>query len=118
MLRGIIVYLVILNDSQEEVRSRGGLLEVVNSNVNSLGDDSVSDLLIDDNTNGAGVDVEDATSFTMVVLVGHTLVDGTINHNIDDFTDLVSCEGSGDVDGTCLFESLSELVSGLSSVAV
>jgi hypothetical protein len=91
---------------------------MLDSDMDSLGDDSLSDLLVDDDTNGAGVDVEDSTGSAVVELVGHALVDGTVNDDVDDVTDLEGGEGFADVDGAVLPESLSELVSGSSSDSV
>ena len=54
----------------------------------------------------------------MVEFVGHALVDRAVNDDVDDVTDLVGGEGSGDVNGSGLSESLSEFISGSSSVSV
>ena len=91
---------------------------MLDTDVNSLGDDSVADLLVDDNSNGARVDVEDGSSATVVVLVGHTLVDGAIDCNVNNVADLVGSERLGNVDSSVLLEALSELVSGSALVAV
>ena len=91
---------------------------MLDPDVNALGDDSVPDLLVDDNSDGPGVDVEDAAGPAVVVLVGHALVDGPVDDDINNISDFVGGEGLGDVDGSVLLEALSELVSGSSLVSV
>ena len=88
------------------------------ADVNSLGDDSLSDLLVDDDSDGAGVDVEDGSGAAVVVLVGHALVLGAVNNDVDDVSDLVASEGLADVDGTVALEALAEFMSGSALVAV
>ena len=88
------------------------------SDVNSFGDDSVSDLFVDDDSDGSGVDVEDSAGSAVVVLVGHAFVDGSVNNYVNDITDFVGGECFGDVDGSMLFESFSEFMSGSSFVSV
>ena len=86
--------------------------------VDALGDDSLSDLLVDNDTDGSGVDVEDTSGSAVIVFVGHALVDGSVNNDVNDISDLVGSECFRDVNGTVLFESLSEFVSGPSLVSV
>ena len=62
---------------------------MLDANVDPLGDDPVSDLFVDDDSNGTRVDVEDGSSAAVVVLVRHTLVDGSIDNDVDDVSDLV-----------------------------
>jgi hypothetical protein len=54
----------------------------------------------------------------VIVLVGHALVDGTVDHDVHDIADLVGSQRFRDVDGAVLLEPLSEFVSGLSLVSV
>ena len=86
--------------------------------MDSLGNDSVSDLLVDHHSDRPWVDVEDSSGSSVVVSVGHALVDGTIDSDVDDVSDSVGSEGLGNVDGSDLSESLLEEVSSLSSVPV
>lgn len=83
-----------------------------NADVDAFGDETVANLFVDDDSDGAGVDVEDASGAAMVVLVGHALVDGSIDNDVNNVSDPVGSQGLGDVDGSVLFEPLSELVSG------
>ena len=91
---------------------------MLDADVDSLGDDSVSDLFVNDDSDGAGVDVENGTSAAVVVFVWHTLVDSSVNGDVDDISDFVGGEGLGDVDCSVLFEAFSEFVSGSALVAV
>lgn len=118
LLVGLGLLLVVLTDAVKEASSAGGELEVFDSDMNSLGDDSISDLFVDDDSDGSGVNVEDSTGAAVVVLIGHTLVDGSIDDDVDDISDLVGSQGLRDVNGSMCSESLSEFVSGSSLVSV
>ena len=89
-----------------------------NTDMDSLRDDSVSDLFVDDNSNRSGVDVEDSSCSSVIVFVGHALVDGTIDYDIDNISNFVGGECLGNMDGSVLFESFFEFVSGSSLVSV
>ena len=91
---------------------------MLNANVDALRNDSIPDLLINDDTDGTRVDIEDSASPSVVVFVRHSLMDGTIDDNINDITDLVGGESFGDVDGSVLFESFSKLMSSSASLSV
>lgn len=91
---------------------------MLNTDVDALGDDALTDLLVDDDSDGAGIDVEDGSGAAVVELVGHALVDGTVDDDVHDIADLVGGQRLGDMDGAVLFEALSEFVSGLALVAV
>ena len=115
---GLGLELVIDSDPLEESLSTGGLLEMLDSDVDPLFDDSASDLLVDDDSDGPGVYVEDSSGSSVVPFVGHTLVLGTVNNDIDNISDFVASQGLGDVDGSVLLETFSEFVSSFSPVAV
>merc|ERR1719454_2134946 len=51
--------------------------------MNPLGNNSTINKLVDNDTDGVGSDIEYFTSLTVVELVGHTLVDGTISNDIN-----------------------------------
>lgn len=68
--------------------------------MNPLGNDSVANLLVDLNANGTLSDVPDTASATMVELMGHTLVNGTINLDVNILTDVESTKVSRDRDNT------------------
>ena len=64
------------------------------SQVNSLFEVSVTNNLVDNNTNSRLGDVVNDTSLTLVVLVWHTLLDRTIGLDINDITNSVSLQVS------------------------
>ena len=66
---------VIFAHSSLEGLTALGSTHVLDSNVDSLGDDSSSVLLVDNDSDGVLSDIEDTTGLTMVELVRHALVD-------------------------------------------
>lgn len=117
-LLGLNLGLVVDSDTVQEVLPGSGFLHVLDADVNALGDDAVAHLLIDDDSDGAGIDVEDSAGLAVVVLVGHALVDGSIDSDIDDLSSPVGSQGLGDADSAFLSEALLELVTGASTIAV
>jgi len=103
---GLSLLGVILANSSLEGLTALRSADMLNSDVNSLGDDSASVLLVDDDTDGVLGHIENATSLTMVELVRHALVDGTIGDHIDEVVLPVSLHDLGQVDGTVLSEGL------------
>ena len=91
---------------------------MLNSNVDTFWDNSLSDLLVDNNSNSSRVNVEDTACTSMIVFVWHTLVNGSVNANVNDISDLIGCKSLGNMDGSVLFESFSEFVSSSSVVSV
>ncbi len=69
-------------------------------------------LFVDLNADSALGDVPDATGTAVVELVGHTLVNGAVNLDVDIFTDLEGPEVSGEGNVTLLPEGPSEQISG------
>lgn len=65
-----------------------GRAQVRSGDVDSLGKDSAVDFLVDNDTDGALVDVEHNTGTTVVVLERHTLVDGRVNLDVNIVTSL------------------------------
>ncbi len=62
---------------------------MLDADVDAFGDDALPDLFVDDDADGAGVDVEDSSGPAVVVLVGHALVDGAVYYNIHYISDFV-----------------------------
>ena len=91
---------------------------MLNADMNAFRDDALPDLLVYDDSNGPRVDVEHSSGSAVVVLIGHTLMDGAVDHNIHNVSNFVGGEGLGNVDGSVLLEPLFEFVSGSALVTV
>ena len=90
---------------------------MLDSDVNSLGDDSASVLLVDDNSNSVLSNIENAAGLTVVELVRHALVDGTVSNDINEVSLAVSLHNLGEVNGAVVSEALAEEVSSSCSVS-
>lgn len=86
--------------------------------MNSLGNNSIPDLLINDHTNSSRINVEHSTASTMIVLVWHALVNGAIDYDIYEISNFIRSESSRDMNSTSLLESFSELMSSFSALTV
>ena len=51
---------------------------MLNANIDTLAENALTVELVHDNTNGMSGDVVDDTGLSVVHLVGHTLLDGTV----------------------------------------
>ena len=76
--------------------------------MNSLPYNHVTDLLVDFNVDSSFCDVPDTIGATMVELLGHTLVNGSIYLNVNIVTDLVGLEVSQQRNVTFIFEGSNE----------
>lgn len=115
---GLTLSLGVSLDSLEEVLTRSGLLDVLDSDVDSLLDVSVLDLLVDDDTDSRLGDVVDDTSLSVVDLEGHTLLDGTVRLNVDDISNAVLSEVGVQGNHTLLAEVPAEGIAGARSLSV
>lgn len=91
---------------------------MLNANMEALPDDAVADLLVDLDTDGTGSDVPYNASATVVELVGHALVDGTVALDVNIVTDTVHGQVSGHVGKTMAPERLLEEISSLGAKTV
>lgn len=87
LLLGLLPLSCVLLHSAQEFVSRSGMCDVFDSDVDSLLEISVSNLLVDDDTDGGLRNVVDYTGLAVVDLEWHTLLNGTIDSDIDDITD-------------------------------
>jgi len=116
LLSGFSLSLVVLSDSVQEIFSASGLLDMLDSDMDSLLQLSVTDDFVDDNTDGSGSDIENLSGLSMIEFVGHTTLMRGISDNIDEVTSSVAHQVFGEVGGTMLSEGLREQIS--SSVSV
>merc|ERR1719219_28191 len=107
--------LFVLVDSVDETKSALGVLDVFNSEVDSLGNDVSSASFVYDDPDGVLGDVVYSTSFTVVDFVWHTLLDGTITFDVDDVASFVDVHVGGQAWHTLVSELLGEHVSGTPS---
>ena len=105
-------------DSVQEFLTTSGVLNVLDSQVDSLFEVSVSNNLVNNDTDRRLGDVVNNTGLTVVVLVGHTLLDGTVGLDVDDISNLVGLHIGGQWDGTMLLEITLEGVTSTRSVTM
>lgn len=68
-------------DSVEEVLSALGVLDVLQADVDALGEDLAADALVDHNTNGTLGHVEHTPSLAVIGLVWHALLESSTTWN-------------------------------------
>ena len=98
-------------DSGDESKSALRFSEMIDPNVASLWDDSSVNELVKNDAAGMSGDVENSSGFTVIELVWHTLVDGTVSNNIDIISNLVGGEVSLEWDSTVLLVGLGKKIS-------
>lgn len=80
--------LVLLNTLQEVLPALG-VLDVLNADVDALGDDSAAHPLVDNHAKSVGCDVVHATGLAMVYFVWHTLLYCTITLKLNIFVKII-----------------------------
>merc|ERR1719461_1902548 len=88
-LIGCLLLLVVGLDTVEELLTALGVLDVLNTNVDPLGEDLSAHALVDDDTEGVLGDVEHAAGLAVVGLVGHALLEGAVTLNVNNVSHLV-----------------------------
>jgi hypothetical protein len=83
----LLLLLCVCLDTGEEFVSGSRFLDVFNADVDALLHVSVSDLLVEDDSDGGFGDVVDDASLSVVDLVWHTLLDSTITDYVHDIAD-------------------------------
>lgn len=109
---------VVLNAASEEGIARGRLLQVLNADVDLLLNDAGVDALVQQNTDGTGGNVPDDSGLSVVVLVGHTLVDLSGSLHINDVSDVEGREVGREVSRAVLSVGDGELVAGARAVTM
>lgn len=89
---------------------------MLNSQVDTLLKVTVANHLVDNNTDGRLGNVVDDTGLTVVVLVWHTLLDGTVGLDVNNVTNLVDLQVGRERNSTSLLEVSLESVSSTGSV--
>ena len=91
---------------------------MLNSEMDSLRENASSNSLVADDSDGVGGDIENSSGSSVIVLVGHTLVDATVGDDVDVISLPVGGHDSGEGDGSLLAEGLGEETSGLLTITV
>jgi len=102
----------------QEILTTAGMSDVFCSDADLLLFDPVSYWLGDDDAERAVSHVENASSTTVVVLVGHTGMNGSVGLDIDDIADLVDLEESGDRRHSILTEWTPEHVTSTAAISL
>jgi hypothetical protein len=103
---------IVLSNSLEESKSGVRVSDVLDSNVDLLSDLSLLDLFFDNDSDRSWVDIEDLSSSTMVKVVGHTFMNGTVNNDVDIVSESVLFEVVAHSDSSVSSESFGKLMSG------
>jgi hypothetical protein len=91
---------------------------VLDTDIDPLWQNPNSNTLVDNNTNSPGGDVVNATGPSLVELVGHTLVNSTINLDVHNISDLVGLQVSRQLDRTIGAELLGEQMASARAVSL
>jgi hypothetical protein len=75
-------------DTSDDLLLALGSADVLNTNMDTLLEDTSIDKLVHTNTNGRLGNVKDDTGASVVVLVGHTFMDGWVSKDVDVVTNL------------------------------
>jgi hypothetical protein len=116
LLLGLLLLFTVELDSVQEVISALGVLDVLDSQIDSLLNLAVSHSLVDQYLDSSWLHAKDDSSSAVVVLVWHTLLLGGIGLDVDNVTNLVGSQVGAQVDGPILAEVLLEEITSACSV--
>jgi hypothetical protein len=100
-----------------ELLLAAGGLDMLNAHVKALVDDAALDLLVHKNANSGLGDVPHTASTAVIVPVRHTLVDGTVDLDVNEVTNLVLSQVSLHGRKTMVAEPLREHVTRITAHA-
>ena len=109
---GLNLLSIVLSNSFFECLPALTLSHVLNSDMNSLRNNSVRNFLVNDNSDCVLGHVKYLSSSSMVEFVRHTFMNATISNNINEISFSVGCENFGERSGTMVSEALLEKMSG------
>lgn len=75
---GVLEQTLVLLNATQEILTALAVLDVLDANVDSLGQDLSADSLVDDDADSMGRHIVYTAGLSVVGLVGHTLLDGTV----------------------------------------
>jgi len=107
---GLLLLECILLDTAQEIVPALGVLDVLDADVNALLEVAVANTLVNDYTDGGFCYVVNDTCTAVVELVGHTLLDSTVDFYINDIANLVCLEVSRKPDRSLVAELAGEHV--------
>lgn len=113
-----LAHFFVFVDSGDEAESRARVLYMLDADVDAFGEDLSADAFVDDNPDGVLRNVENATSLSVIALVRHTLLHGTISLDINDIPALVNVHIGRETDHTPLPELLGEHVTRSASLSM
>lgn len=91
---------------------------MLDANIDTLGDDTMTHTLVDDDTNGVSSDVEHATCFAVIESMGHTFLNSTISFDVDDVTTFVYFHVDRQRNATILLEIAGEQVTRTTTITL
>merc|ERR1719215_1798460 len=98
-------------DTVKEILSALGVTNVLNTDGDTLGENSSFHTLVDDNAESTLGNIEHASGLAVVGLVGHTLLEGTATLNVNNVTPLVDLQVGGQMFHSLLLVGTREHVS-------
>jgi len=93
-------------------------LDMFNPDMDSLGDDPLSDPLVDDDTNSMRSDIEDPSSPSMIELERHSLLECSVSDDVYEVSSFVGSEVGSQRFHSILLESTGEHVPGSPTVSL
>ena len=115
---GLLGLGVVILDPVEKLVTARGVFDVLDADVDALLHLALAVDLVDDDANGAGGNVVDDTRLSVVRLVGHTALDGTVCLDVDNVAHVVLLHVRSEGDDTLLPEGPGEHVACPASLTV